>query len=160
MGNRSTLVPIVDFAFLYTTDLYYVGFQLNQAYAGGKPNPNGDFPLVSHFDVMGGYIFVLPNENWFIRPSTLIRWDSKTTPQFDVNFSALYKEKIWLGAGVRTGFEAVFFTEYNISKSFRIGYSYDLSFGAKAIRAGGSHEVFLGYNIPMRSKKLPSIRFF
>ena len=78
----------------------------------------------------------------------------------DLNASVLLKEKLWLGMSYRRGYGAVAIVEYNLSPLFRIGYSYDISTTALGIQNGGSHEIFIGYDLNLFKSKIISPRYF
>ncbi|NNE55076.1 MAG: type IX secretion system membrane protein PorP/SprF, partial [Flavobacteriales bacterium] len=71
-----------------------------------------------------------------------------------------WNEKVWIGGGYRSGNTAFSLLEWQINKQFRLGYSYDMFTMSTLQSSGGSHEIFLGWNVVLGSQKSPSTRYF
>ncbi len=74
--------------------------------------------------------------------------------------SVLIDNKLWLGATYRHGYGGVAIIEYLLSKSIRVGYSFDYPFNSLRLSQGSSHELFLGLEFGLPSSKSVSPRYF
>lgn len=145
-----------DFSALWYSKKYYFGLEIqNLNEPSFKSQTIIDLQQEKHLVIVGAYVFEF-NKNLAVKPTTRMYYDKNTEILLDANLNFLLYEKIWLGAGVRLGLGINFFAEWNLSKNLRMGYSYDF-YSREGLM--GSHEVFLGYNLPKRGKA-NSIRYF
>jgi len=129
---------------------------------------------IRHYYLTAGYVFDL-NENFKLKPSFLIKEDFRAPTNVDITTFFLYKEKIWLGASLRTGLGHIkngdldnslrkrnavaAMTEWYIKDNIRIGYSYTIT--VSALKNYSGHEVQLGYFFPqMLTPKMKTPRYF
>jgi type IX secretion system PorP/SprF family membrane protein len=110
-----------------------------------------------HANLIGGRYFKL-SENDMLALTSIVRFSEPSFLSAEVNVSYLWKNLVWLGAGYRYLSGPLFLAEINVTRQFRIGYSYDMNTGALRGHQDGSHEVFIGYNLRPRDDK--SIRYF
>jgi len=80
--------------------------------------------------------------------------------QADINCNFLYKERVWFGAGYRSGDAIVAMVEYQITPQLRIGYAYDMSTSRLRNYTSGSHEVMLGLDFGRDLVKIKTPRYF
>ncbi len=101
----------------------------------------------------GGYEFVLPNNPSFtINPSILIKTNISVI-QFDISTLLKYNNKFWGGLNYRVQ-DAIGIILGMAVKSFRIGYSYDITTSKLGLsRTGGSHEIMLNYCFKIQTEK-------
>lgn len=103
-----------------------------------------------------------------LTPGALLKTDF-VYYQTDFNLILQYRNNIYLGSSfrgnARKSFDAasVLFG-FNITKNFRLGYSYDYTLSSLNSVSNGSHEVFVNYRILMKDlvkpgKKIYSPRF-
>ena len=93
----------------------------------------------------------------------------------DVTAHFLFKEKFWFGATYRFGANiltsegldyslkmrdaVVFMTEWNINKSWLIGYAYTQS--VSSLSSWGGHEIILDYTLPAKmDTRMKTPRYF
>lgn len=127
-----------------------------------------------HYYLTAGYVFDA-GKSLKIKPSFLLREDFKSPTNVDVSCHFLIKEIFWIGASVRFGAinlknneldnslrhrDALnFMTEWNITKSLRIGYAYTLSLTSWKSYSG--HEILVGYTFPKKADtKMKTPRYF
>ena len=68
-----------------------------------------------------------------------------SSTQFDLGVKGMYDDRMWLGAGYRTGSgDITCLLGYTISERYVFGYSYDLSTDPLSTASSGSHEFMLG----------------
>ncbi len=155
-----------DFGMYYHTDRFYGGIAISHL---GNPKvkfkgSDALLPLQAHYLAFIGNAFVI-NENLVIKPSAVVRYTKGAPFNYDVNTSVLFQKVLWLGVSYRSNTSKineaslVFVTEYNITESFRLGYSYDFNLGAIKRYNSGSHEIFLGADLFIKRKTSLSPRF-
>ena len=111
-----------------------------------------------HYYFTTGYVFDLGN---FVKvkPSVLVKEDFKAPANVDLNAFVLLGDRLWLGSSYRTsmnlfnskaGMEQAqkrtalaLITELQISKSLRLGYSYDKMLND--LNGFNTHEISVGY---------------
>lgn len=160
--------------FLYS-DRFYAGFSVSGLLADVmKKNDLEVTTQTRHYYLTSGYVFDL-NEDFKFKPSFLIKEDFKAPTNIDITTFFLYKEKIWLGASLRTGLMNIsnksldntlrkrnavaFMTEWNIKDDFRVGYSYTLT--VSSLKNYSGHEIQLGYFFPEKATpKMKTPRYF
>lgn len=164
LNKDSYLVPNFDFGMYFNTRKFFVGLEaahLNSPTLEFTQTINsGDGSVLErHFSAIIGRAFIL-NENLAFRPSMLMKQAGATPAFVDINANFLFKNMLWLGAGYRTGYGGLIIAEYVVKRKFRIGYSYDFAFNSFRGTAGGSHEIFLGYDLSFSLSKMVSPRVF
>ncbi len=87
---------------------------------------------------------------------------AKFITQVDINAIAYYGGKFWVGAGYRTGDAVIGMLGVDITKYFRLGYSYDYNSGGVKSYSGGSHEVILigSFDVSKKTVQTKTPRFF
>ena len=118
-----------------------------------------DHYFTRHFYLHAGKVFPL-GEYFDLKPSTLVKVMPDTPVEVDVNLNVLYRERIWLGAGYRTGDAVVAMAEYQITPQLRIGYAYDMTTSRLRNFNSGSHEVMLGVDFGRDLLKIKTPRYF
>lgn len=160
---RNTLRPDFGAGIYYSTKKYFVGLSVptmtSQRYIveNEKVQIYSDFGNYN-FILTGGYIFTL-NDNFKLKPSTLLRVSPNKQAQLDLNANVIYKDQFWLGASYRHNDAMVFIAEFQINQQFKIGYSYDYTLTAFKKYSGGSHEIMLQYEFGYKVKSIDP-RFF
>lgn len=98
-------------------------------------------------------------ENISLDPSLLLAFASGRSPLIELAGLVHFGEKISLGAMYRFDQTLGGMISYKHMNRYVFGYSYDLSLG-KLMTNVGTHEIFLGYNLPFNSIKTMSPRNF
>ena len=150
----------------YHTDRFYMGLSI----------PN--FLQTEHFDNSGasssflasermnwylisGYVFDL-NANLKLKPAVLFKLVNGAPLQTDFSVSALFNEKLSLGAAYRWDAALSGFVGLQLTDQFMVGLAYDketTELGNTAFN-DGSFEVFLRYEFKAKPKKVLTPRFF
>ncbi len=158
-------VPSFDFGIYYNTSKFYAGLavtHLNQASYDVLTQQLSDSVssrLYRHSTLTLGKAFIL-NDKWVLRPSMLIRTVEGGIGNVDLNISVLYDQRIWAGISLRSTSDAVLLLEFIANRKLRVGYSYDYNFGPVKSYTGGTHEIFLGYDLQFNKVKMNSPRYF
>ena len=160
--------------FLYS-DRFYFGFSSTELFADVLLSKDLAVPKQAHhYYITSGYVFDA-GKILKIKPSLLVREDFKAPTNIDINCFFLLKERFWLGATVRFGANIfknpsldntlkhrdamVFMTEWNITRSLRIGYAYTWSL--TALKGYSGHEIEVGYTFPKKAEtKMRTPRYF
>ena len=116
-----------------------------------------------HFYFIGGYVFNLSEEIKF-KPTGLMKLTIESPVQFDLTANFLLKEKLWLGAMIRTKLETGgsfgFISQWVFDNKLRVGYAIDITSGNIGNYSGLTHEVMVSYEITTLKEKFTSPRYF
>ena len=162
--NEKNINLDANFGIYYYTDRYYIGLSskhLMEPQVGVVQNDDGFVysKLLRHFYGMAGIAFKL-TDNLTFKPSTLVKFVPDAPVQLDINASFLLYDVLWLGASYRTERSFVLMTEILIGSKFRFGYSYDMFMDELKVTNQGSHEIMLGFELPVFNKRMKTIRYF
>jgi len=164
-GKETFLAPSFDFGMYYSDRKNYIGIELTHLNEGQigiqADNVNLDFYSRQRMQVVltAGRAFVI-NRQLTFKPSVLVKTTANQPAFIDLNASFLLKQKLWLGASYRRGYGAVAIMEYNVTKALRVGYSLDFAFTTLNRQNGGSHEIFIGYDLKLFKSGIISPRYF
>lgn len=164
-GKETYFTPSFDFGVYYSDKKNYVGVELTHLNEGRvgiqADNVNLEFASRQRAQaiVTAGRAFVF-NRYLTFKPSILVKTTNNQPAFIDVNASFLLREKLWLGASYRRGYGAVAIMEYNVTKALRVGYSLDFAFTTLNRQNGGSHEIFIGYDLKLFRSGTISPRYF
>ncbi len=158
--------PVGKFGFgLYWYNTFsYIGLSVPTIYAAdGKIAMNATGVIedyfTQHYYLHAGHVFTL-NESFDLKPSTMIKYTPAAPVEADVNCNLLYRERIWLGLGYRTGDAVVGMLEYQVNPMLRVGYAYDMSTSKLRTYTSGSHEVMLGIDFGREPIRIKTPRYF
>ncbi len=155
---KNKAVPDANFGIYYYSKKYFVGLSSKQLLQNQMSivsvNGKDEFTkLLRHFYGMAGAAFPLSDQVVF-RPSVLVKFVQNAPPQLDLNASFLFAGAFWLGASYRSEKALSLMTEFNITQSLRIGYSYDIWFNELGAYNKGSHEIRLGFDFDIFARML------
>jgi type IX secretion system PorP/SprF family membrane protein len=147
---RSSFLPEFSVGGYYRSDHYYIGLSMPLFLTHSFDQGNGKYNLglsmaAANYLLVGGYLFSL-SEGFELLPSVLIRSNPANNTQLDLNITAIYREKIWLGATIRTNGNLTTILQIRVNPQFRIGYSYGYEISDLSNYQQGSHEVILVYS--------------
>ena len=149
-GELNKIKP--DFAagvWLYSAD-YFLGVSAQQIIPEkiAFTDKIAPYPgkLVPHLFGQAGYRFLL-DEDFNLIPSVMVKYVEPLPLQFDFDAKLQYQDLLWIGASLRTydGFAAM--VGLNVSNTFNIGYSYDLTTSKLNTVSKGTHEIVIGFLI-------------
>ncbi|HRH39100.1 MAG TPA: type IX secretion system membrane protein PorP/SprF [Flavobacteriales bacterium] len=161
---KNQMVGKFGFGMYWYTTTGYIGLSVPTIYAAdGNITMNApgalDHYFTQHYYLQAGKVFPL-GEYLDIKPSTVIKYQPNAPVQADINCNLLYRERIWFGAGYRTGDALVGMVEYQVSPQMRIGYAYDMNTSRLRTYNSGSHEVMLGIDFGKDLIKIKTPRYF
>ncbi len=138
-----------------SADNYYLGLSVTDLLKStfikiAGEGADGQISTDRTFYVIGGYNFLLPNDQRFeIQPSFLIQSDLIST-QYNLSAVVNYNAKFWGGLNYRLQ-ESVGILIGMRFKDFGIGYSYDVN--TMSYGVPGSHEINLSYCFKIKGDK-------
>ena len=164
-GTETFMTPSFDFGMYYNDKKNYIGLELTHINEGKIGVQSDNINIENTVNQEAQIIFTAGkvfrfNRNVTFRPSILAKTATNQPAFIDVNASILLREKLWLGISYRRGYGAVAIIEYNFSRLFRVGYSYDISTTDLGRENGGSHEIFLGLDFNVFKSRIISPRYF
>ncbi|MFH1320190.1 MAG: type IX secretion system membrane protein PorP/SprF [Bacteroidota bacterium] len=158
-GVEKKYIPEASFGAYFYSKKYYVGFSVPQLFQHKVDYDKDDDlnfnKLVRHYFLTAGYYLKI-NEDLHAEPSFLFKVVAHTPIQFDINAKVIYKETVWLGTSYRNK-ESIVIMLGAKKNNFSLGYSYDITLTNIKKYSSGSHELFIGMNIPsFKSSNSPS----
>ena len=145
----------------YYTDKYYVGLSvpnfLQNTYVEKNNRKFGSD--VMHMFLTGGYVFDL-NEDWKLKPSTMLKMAVDAPLSVDGSLNVLYKKKLEFGATYRLDDSFGAMINYAVLPNLRIGYAYDHVTSELKAAAPASHEAILLFDIYFKKRVSSSPRYF
>lgn len=159
------LLPNAGLGLYYYSDKYYVGLsvprfiQNNVDMAGGLQVTNRANFKNFHYYLTGAYVFTAA-DNVKIKPSLMIKTVQGAPVEADVNLNVLFHNIFWIGASYRTGDAIALLTQLQLTRQFRLGYSYDYTLTKLGSFNSGSHEITLGFDFNFSKSKVVTPRYF
>lgn len=162
--NMSNTYPNFGAGVYYYTDKFYVSFSVpNILKSTHFEKSNGVITKASeemHYFFTSGYVFQL-SESLKLKPSVMFKGVSGAPVSVDMNANVLIYDRLELGASYRWDDSVSGLINFYVTRSFQMGYAYDYNVSDfNYANTGGSHELFLLYDIDFNKKKLKSPRFF
>ena len=102
----------------------------------------------------------VPNPDVVIKPSVLVKYVQNAPVEADFNVNVLFAQVLWVGGSYRTGDSFVALLELQLTKKFRLGYSYDFTTTDVKNYSAGSHEIMIGYDFGYDIMKVKTPRYF
>ena len=143
--DRVVFIPDFNFGVSYTTQSYYAGFAMSQMFRGimmlGNTGNNTRTEL-GHYYLTGGMKFILPNNNWMIEPSALIKSSDMLfkAAQMDLTTRVYYKDDYWAGLSWRTSDAIILLMGLRYDR-FYFAYAFDFTLSDIRKQSFGSHEI-------------------
>jgi len=142
----------VNFGLYWFTQGYYVGFSAKHLmppkfeFARDTFTNSGWYPHMStQFYLMSGYEIWL-NQEWSLRPEWFMRYVHHTPMAINLGVHAVYRNRYFLGMNGQTGQNTISFSARGlVTDHLRLGYSYNIYFGAIRAAQQGSHEISVSY---------------
>lgn len=161
-GVVSSMVPSIDFGAYYYKTKFYLG--LSATHIGSMSFNFEGFPeatnmyLRTHVMLAAGYVFEF-NRKFVLKPSILIKGASNAPTNVDLNLSALFYKKFWLGISFRNQSSVNFLIDVNVTDYMRMGYSYDALLNKLSQYSRGTHEIFIGFDFDLKKSQTISPRY-
>jgi len=143
-----------NFGVYFLTNSYYFGLSVKHLvppkldFGNNIPTVETWYPHMStQFFFKGGTIVPL-GQKWSLRPELFMRYVHHTPLTVNVGTFGSYMNRYFFGVNYQTGQHSVSFSVRGfVTNNIRIGYSYDVYFGAIRKAQHGSHEISLNWLI-------------
>ena len=163
-NTSNTYLNIGSGAFYYT-DKYYVSLSvpnmIKSTYLdvtnNGQEYKYGSEVL--HYFISAGYVFDLGTNTKF-KPSFLIKSAFEAPTSIDVSANFLLYDRFEIGATYRLEDSVGAMANFAVTPDIRIGYAYDYTTSDLNIKASGSHEIMVLFDLNFSKKVSISPRFF
>ena len=143
------------FGMYYHLQRFYLGVSIPTLTALGPLAQTIDPHLLTTAGVV-----LQASDGVMLKPSVLVKAVNGAPPQIDLNLHALFQEKIWLGAGWRTGDAIVGMMEIQVTPELRIGYARDFTLSEIRDYSSGSNELLIGFDFGQGITAKRSPRYF
>ena len=143
------------FGMYYHLQRFYLGVSIPTLTTLG-PNAQTVDP---HMLATAGIVMKV-SDGVMLKPSFLVKAVNAAPAQLDLNIHALFQEKIWVGAGWRTGDGIVGMMEIQVTPELRIGYARDFTLSEIRDYSTGSNELLIGFDFGQGITAKRSPRYF
>lgn len=156
-------LPTVGAGVYYHEPKWYLGlsvpnFLKSEHYDGNLQSLQTTAVERMHFYFIGGYVFDV-TENIRLKPAILLKAVSGAPLSLDVSVTAMFNQKFRAGLAWRWDDSISALLGFQVSKSFLIGYAYDLTTSNYNVTNSGTHEIMIRYDI-FKDLTYRSPRFF
>lgn len=165
-NQGSSFSPNIGAGVYWHSSDSYIGFSIpNFLETTHFKDRSGNTPVVEvakermHLHLIGGYVFDL-NESLKFKPAFLLKSVKGAPLQADVSGNFMFNDRFVLGAAYRWSAAVSLMAGFQVDKNWFIGYGYDLETTKLARYNGGSHEIFLRYELFNKTENIISPRFF
>ncbi len=162
--NVNTFSPNIGVGAYYFTDNYYIGLSapnlLPTKHIEEKQGIQAYGSENIHVFLTGGYVFQV-SDMFKVKPAVMTKFVPGAPLSLDVTANVLYNNRFELGAAYRLDDSVSGLMAVNVTKTLKIGYSYDYTLSNLGQFNSGSHEVFLLFSLDLLGKGYDkSPRFF
>lgn len=146
-AKESLFLPNFGFGMYFSNFNYFVGLSV-PSFLNYDSNGKIAKPGLNSYNLLltGGYLLRV-SDIFKIKPSTLLKYKCQAPMQYDINLNFIFfkNDLLWVGASYRNKESIVGLIEIQVSRKFRLGYSYDYSIGPLKGYNNGSHEIMIRY---------------
>jgi hypothetical protein len=131
------------------SEKYYLGLSLPRILQNEFRNNYNNYSTsasMRHLFLQGGYVFELSQDVKF-KPTMLVKAAWGAPVEADITGNFLLRDKVWLGAMLRTFDSYGFIAQWIIDRQLRFGYSIDFTTTRLRNHHSGTHEVMVSYEI-------------
>lgn len=146
-----SIVPDASWGLFYRKKGYYIGISQNHMIPFKMQDDlliPSNSKLYSHFNIMMGTEFDFKNK-LSLEPSLLLKSVAGAPVQLDVNALLYYDDRFAVGANVRTGDAVGLIFRANLTESFKVSYSYDITTSKLSTFSSGAHEILVSYGVKL-----------
>ena len=179
-GMVKKIIPDIRAGIFFSTERMYVGASVNNLigeYMMNKKSLDYNYPTPKpHYYLTGGVLIPIVEFEIDFKPFFLIKDDIAGPTVIDLNAFFLFKQKVWIGAGYRTGIKLynkpavmgsvknsnaiIGMAEFFIDERLRLGYSYDHATSGLAGYGGATHEVSISWNLMNQKERRVNFCYF
>lgn len=156
--------PNVGAGLYYYTDQFYLGLSIPNVLEttileSNEENEVAPVQERAHFYFITGYVFDVSPILKF-KPAILSKVVEGSPLQLDISANFLLHEKLVFGAAYRWSAAVSALAGFQVSDSILIGFAYDSETTSLGNHNGGSYEVLLRFEVPKKSLRRVTPRFF
>ena len=162
--DQTTFVANFGAGLFFSTEKFYAGLSAPNFIRTNLRSSNiavttNDVKQNMHFFFNSGVLLYM-NDDFVLRPSTLIRGVEGLPLQFDISGTVFFREMIAVGLTYRTNSAIAGLLNFKVNSQFSVGYAYDYNTSRLRDFNKGTHEILLRYQIPFwNNEDLPSFLF-
>lgn len=152
-GKPRLFVPDANVGIYYTTQKYYAGISLINAFRASIQFGNdytGTYRQYRLINIFGGYRYEV-NDDIQLEPIMLIKIPRYFRALFDFQLRTIVKDSYWAGISYRTGKTMSFFGGTRVDRYF-IGYAFDVNFTSIMKYTLGTHEIIAAVKLGKTAK--------
>ena len=148
--EQRALLPEFSIGSYFYNDRYYIGVSMPLFLGHPIRERTGNYGIgfkasEATYILTGGYLFKL-SDSFEVLPSVLLKTNPANNTQLDFYSNVIYRERFWLGAGIRSNGSLSGLFQVQINPQLRIGYSYAYELSELSSYQQGSHEIVIRYN--------------
>lgn len=141
--------PNVGVGAILKSEKYFVGLSIPRLLNTVLDQGGQTFELYDrHFYLFGAYVFYL-NENIRFKPAALLRGVSGAPMSVDLNFTATLNEKYGAGIFTRNFNTYGLQLQARLTEKLKLAYTFEIPTGSSVGPAFTTHELFLGFELPV-----------
>jgi len=179
-GMVKKIIPDIRAGVFFSTEKMYVGASVNNLigkYILDKKSLDFNYPTPEpHYYLTGGVLIPLVEYEIDFKPFFLIKDDISGPTVLDLNAFFLFKQKVWIGAGYRTGIKVynkpalvgevrnknaiIGMAEVFFNDRLRLGYSYDHATSGLTGYSGATHEISISWNFMNERERKVNFCYF
>jgi len=150
--NITTTSGAVGFGLTFFTDRFFIGVSAPSFRQLTLKNSAYDVAGVSHYYLSSGYLFDLTPMLKF-KPTVLIKKAGEGPIEGEATANFLLNNVIWIGVGWRQSESIIGITQFQLTNSIKLSYSYDY-ITQKELQTiqQGSHEISLSFRFGSKGR--------
>lgn len=139
--------PVISTGLWLSGPRYFTGVSYYQLWQTGNVNNNEITEPYRHWLLSVGYKLI-ETSTFEIAGSTLVKRLENLEWTADLNLTAGFYQRLWLGTSWRSNNEVIAFTRFALNKQFDIAYSYASGYGNNiSAYSRGNHEISIGFRL-------------
>ena len=148
------ILPNFGVGFLWHADNFFLGASVPKIFKNKITSNSGEsvYHEEMNFYIMGGYVVEM-TDNVKFKPTALARWSENTPTVVDFSATALFYDRLWIGATYRLQNSYGLLFQLFITNGVKVGYAYDLTTFRPTQYNAGTHEFMLSYDFPYKRKR-------
>ncbi len=164
-NTPKVILPNAGIGIYYNDDRFYAGISVprtlrNKVAGNGTSDVSTDFSFSTwHYYLTAGYV-IKASEHIKLKPTMMLKAVEQAPLIGDFSLSALFYEKVWIGAALRTADSFAGLLTIQATPNLRIGYSYDYTTTDLSNYSSGTHEINIGYDFSLEKKRIVTPRYF